>query len=66
MEMTRYYANVNIFSAGFKGEILGFKTAAIEGNGNALSNDEDSLRYMAKDLTGAVDKNNERIYKLIK
>ena len=66
MEMTKYYANVNIFSAGASGKIFGFKSAFIEGNGNAASNDEESLRYMAKDLTGAVDKNNERIYKLIK
>ena len=64
--MTNYYANVNILSVGAKGSIGGFETALIEGNGNALSNDLESLRYMSKDLVDAVDKNNERVYRLLK
>ena len=64
--MTDYYAKVNIFSAGAKGEGFGLRGAFIEGNGRANSNDLESLRHMSSGLTDAVDKNNERIYKLIR
>jgi len=64
--MTDYYAKVNIFSAGVKADIGPATGAFIEGNGRASSNDLDSLHYMAKDLVEAVDRNNERVYKLIR
>jgi hypothetical protein len=63
--MVRYYANVNIFSAAAAGKAFGQSYAAIEGNGNAISNDLPALRNMAEDLTSAVDKNNERVYQLV-
>jgi hypothetical protein len=62
--MTEYYSKVNIFSFGakYKGPV---NAAMIEGNGRASSNDLISLRNISEKLVWAVDRNNERVYRLI-
>ncbi len=62
--MTEYYAKVNIFSCGvsYRGKV---NAAVIEGNGRASSNDLTSLRIISKDLVWGVDRNNERVYRLL-
>ncbi len=61
---------VNIFSVGasYKSKIgiAEAKVATIEGNGYASSTDLSSLQSMSRDLTGCVDRNNDRVYKLMK
>lgn len=61
--------NISSFGASYKSNFGRFgemEMATIVGNGYASSTDEQSLRRMSEDLTGCVDRNNERVYKLMK
>ena len=60
--------NISSFGASYKSRFGGSEVSAatIVGNGYAASTDEQSLRSMSQDLTGCVDRNNERVYKLMK
>ncbi|MBU5557458.1 MAG: hypothetical protein QW751_00030 [Candidatus Aenigmatarchaeota archaeon] len=64
--MTRYYGDVVIQSAGFCYGGRNWSVAAIEGSGHVRSNDKDTLHNLSEDLPSYVDRNNERIYNLIK
>jgi hypothetical protein len=57
---------VNIISFGASYKSGPVKAAVIEGNGYASSTDLHSLQHMSEDLTPAVDRNNHRVYKLIR
>lgn len=60
--------NISSFGAYYKSKIGAFGeggVATIVGNGYASSTDQSSLRSMSEDLTGCVDRNNERVYKLM-
>lgn len=61
--MHRSMVNIVSFGASYKSGPI--KAAIIEGNGYASSTDLHSLQHMSEDLTPAVDRNNQRIYKLI-
>jgi len=56
---------VNINSVGVSYKSGPVKTAMINGNGYASSTDLSSLQNMSSDLTSCVDRNNERVYKLM-
>ena len=61
--------NVTSFGASYKSSFGKFGevgAATIVGNGYASSTDEYCLRKMSEDLTGCVDRNNERVYKILK
>lgn len=57
---------VNIVSVGASYKTGPATLAAIEGNGYASSTDLYSLQRMSEDLTPAVDRNNQRVYSLMK
>lgn len=61
--MEKSIVNISSFGASYKKGPV--KTATIVGNGYASSTDLSSLQSMSKDLTGCVDRNNERVYKLM-
>lgn len=63
--MTGYYGDVVIQSAGFRTGGIWGSAAMIEGSGHVRSNDLPTLQNLADDLVSYVDRNNERVYKLI-
>ena len=61
--------NISSVGASYKTKINKLseaKVSTIVGNGYASSSDLSSLQNMSKDLTGCVDRNNERVYKLLR
>ncbi len=60
--------NISSVGASYKSKMFGGEAnvATIIGNGYAASTDEYSLRKMSEDLTGCVDRNNERVFRLMK
>ena len=61
-----YHSNVNISSFAARTKSRYGDCATVVGNGHASSDDYSSLRSMSEDLTGSVDRNNERVYNLIR
>ncbi|MCD6477121.1 MAG: hypothetical protein J7K26_03100 [Candidatus Aenigmarchaeota archaeon] len=61
-----YHSNVNISSFGMCSHTKYGDVSTIVGNGHASSDDIECLRHMSEDLTGCVDRNNERVYQLLR
>lgn len=61
-----YESEVNITSFGARSHTRYGDVATIVGNGYASSDDRESLQRMSEDLTGCVDRNNHRVYELLR